>query len=144
VAVQLAATRRAVHWADVFLRLPGWSGRARADVFLYFFFFAVLVASFSRGSEGISVTLVSFVLFVTVRTAFAQSGSEFEFNRSLDGCRRPSCIRLHHLARGRVLEHLFKRRLRLLREINNPWHPALGREQCHRPESPAAARLLWR
>ena len=119
--------RRAVHWVDVFFY--GYLvalAESTSSFFLYFFLFAVLVASFSRGfREGISVTLVSFVLFVTVRAAFAQSESEFEFNRSLIDA-------VFLLVFGYIIshvggyEHLLKRRLRLLREINNPWHPRFG------------------
>jgi len=119
--------RRAVHWADVFFY--GYLvalAESASSIFLYFFSFAVLVASFSRGfREGISVTLVSVVLFGTVRAAFAHSESEFEFNRSLMDA-------VFLLVFGYIIshvggyEHLLKRRLRLLREISNPWHPRFG------------------
>ena len=64
---------RVVHWADVlFYGYLVALGEGASSIFLYFFLFPVLVASFSRGfREGISVTLVPLALFVTVRAAFA-------------------------------------------------------------------------
>ncbi|MBI3919575.1 MAG: hypothetical protein HY322_21510 [Betaproteobacteria bacterium] len=118
---------RAVHWADVFFYgyLVALTGGA-SSLFFYFFFFAILVASFSRGfREGISVTLVSFVLFVTAGVAFAPSGNEFELDRTLIHA-------VYLLVFGYIISHLggyeslLKGRLRLLREINNPWHPRFG------------------
>src|SRR5262245_31801269 len=118
---------RAVHWADVlFYGFLVALGEGTSTMFLYFFLFPVLVASFSRGfREGISVTLVPLALFVAVRAAFAQSLSDFQINRTVIDA-------VFFLLFGYILshvggyEHLLKRRLRLLREINNPWHPRFG------------------
>jgi len=118
---------RAVHWADVlFYGYLVALGEGTSSIFLYFLLFPVLVASFSRGfREGISVTLVPLALFVTVRAAFAQSLSDFHFNRTVTDA-------VFFLVFGYILahvggyEHLLKRRLSLLREINNPWHPRFG------------------
>ena len=118
---------RAVHWADVlFYAYLVALTEGASSIFFYFFFFAILAASFSRGfKEGISVTLVSFVLFVTVGVAFALSGNAFEPNRTLIDA-------VYLLVFGYIISHLggyeslLRGRLRLLREINNPWHPRFG------------------
>ena len=118
---------RAVHWIDVFFfgYLVALT-EGTSSIFFYFFFFAILGASFSRGfNEGIAVTLVSFMLFVTAGVALAPSGSEFEFDRTL-------LHAVYLLVFGYTISHLggyeslLKRRLRLLREISNPWDPHFG------------------
>lgn len=121
------APKRAFHWADIlFYAYLVALTEGTSSIFFYFFFFAILVASFSWGfREGLSVTVVSFILFTTVGLTFAPSGEEFELNRTL--------IRGVYLFVFGYLfsywggfERLLKRRLRLLQEMNNLWDPRFG------------------
>lgn len=121
------APKRALHWVDIlfYAYLVGLT-EGTSSIFFYFFFFAILVASFAWGfRESLAVTLASFALFTTVGLTFAPTGDEFELNRTL--------IRAVYLfvfgymiAYWGGYEALLKRRLKLLREINNLWNPRFG------------------
>lgn len=121
------APPRITHWIDVFfyVYLVGLT-EGTSSIFFLFFFFAILVASFSRGfREGLSLTVVSVVLFVIVGLISAPTGAEFELNRTLI---RP----VYLLTLGYLIaywgghEILLKRRLSLLQEVNNVWNPRFG------------------
>lgn len=119
--------QRAVWWADVFFY--SWLvalTEGTSSIFVFFYFFPMLTASFSMGfREGLSVTLVSVALFVTVGLIFALSGAEFELDRTLI---RPVYLLVfgYMIARWGGHELLLRRRLRLLQEINSQWNPRLG------------------
>ena len=125
------APSRALHWIDiVFYAYLVSLTEGTSSIFFYFFFYAVLVASFGWGfREGMAVTAASFVLFITVGLAFAPSGERFELNRTL--------IRAVYLfVFGYMIAYLggyeamLKRRLRLLKDINNLWDPRFGVDQA--------------
>jgi len=123
----LPVPQRLVWWADVFVYscLVALT-EGTSSIFVFFYFFSILTASFSSGfREGLLVTLVSVVLFVTVGLIFAPSGVEFELNRTLI---RPVYLLVfgYMIARWGGYELLLRRRLRLLQEINSQWNPRLG------------------
>lgn len=121
------APQPTVWWTDVFFYsyLVALT-EGTSSIFVFFFFFSMLMASFSRGfREGLSVTLVSVALFITVGLIFAPSGDEFELDRTLI---RPVSLLVfgYIIARFGGYELLLKRKLRLLSEINSQWNPRLG------------------
>ena len=121
------APARALHWADAFFfaYLVALT-EGTSSIFFYFFIFAIMVASFSRGfGEGFAVTITSLVLFIAVGLNFAPAGEEFELNRTLI---RPVYLFVfgYMIAYWGGYEILLKRRLRLLQEINNLWNPRFG------------------
>ena len=118
---------RACHWADVLFYgyLVGLT-EGTGNIFFYFFFFAIMVASFSRGfKEGMAVTLASVTVFATVGSTFAPGGAGFELNRTLI---RPGYLFVfgYMIAYWGGYESLLRRRLKLLQEINNLWNPRFG------------------
>ncbi len=117
------ATPRALHWVDVFFYayLIAVAGKTE-DYFFLFFFYPILVASFSWGfREGVLVTLVSTVLVATLGLIEGQP----ENSRILIPA---SGILLfgYVISYLGVFEHLLRSRLALLKEINNPWNPRFG------------------
>lgn len=123
----LPVPQRLVWWADVFF----YSGlvaltEGTSSIFVFFYFFSILTASFSSGfREGLLVTLASVVLFITVGLIFGPSDVEFELNRTLI---RPVYLLVfgYMIARWGGYELLLRRRLWLLQEINSQWNPRLG------------------
>ena len=123
---------RAVHWVDAFfyaylVALTGGSG----SFFFVGFFYSILVASFAWGfREGMSVTVVSFILFGMTGLISVPAGDQYELRRTLThaaylfifGCM------IAHLGGH---EGLLRRRLALLKEINNLWHPRFGVGHVH-------------
>jgi signal transduction histidine kinase len=118
---------RALHWADVafYTFLVALTGGASGFFFL-FFFYAILVASFGWGSrEGMLVTIVSSVLFATVGFSFGQA-----VDQQVHGGELIQAAYL--LVFGYLMsyfggyERLLRRRLALLKEINNLWNPRFG------------------
>jgi signal transduction histidine kinase len=91
-----------------------------------FFFYSILVASFVWGSkEGVLVTLVSVALFGTIGLNVSPVLSQADVSGVL--------IRAVFLFVFGIMiadlggyERLHKRRLRLLKEITNPWSPRFG------------------
>jgi signal transduction histidine kinase len=118
------------HWVDVgffacLVALTGGSG----SVFYLFFFFPILVASFSAGyREGLLVTAVSVALFALVALAVPLSGGQPDLARTLT---RP----VYLLTLGYMIaywgghEIMLKRGLTLLKEVNNLWNPRFGVDQ---------------
>ncbi len=116
-------TPRLLHWADVlfyidFIAMLGTS----QSYFILFFFYPVLVASFSWGfREGVLVTLVSTFLYATVGL--------------IEGLSHTSDVLIaatgllvfgYVISYLGVYEHQLRSRLRLLKEINSPWNPRFG------------------
>lgn len=121
---------RALHWIDVlFYTYLVALTEGTSSIFFHFYFFAILVASFTRGfREGISVTLVSFAAFTTVGIVFAPAGDEFELNRTL--------IRgVYLFVFGYLMSYLggyeiaLKGKLGLLKDINTGWNPRFGADR---------------
>jgi signal transduction histidine kinase len=121
------AAPRVLHWLDVLL-FSGLIGltEGTSSIFFYFFFFPVLVASFCVGyREGILVTMVSGVSFISVGLLTGPVGTEFELNRTLI---RPVYLLTlgYMIAYWGGYEQVLKRRLLLLKEVNNAWSPRFG------------------
>lgn len=121
------AAVRINHWADVcfyvyLIALTGGTG----SIFFLFFFFPILVASFSAGfREGLLVTVVSFTLFTLVGVTVAHSGANFDLGPALIG---PVSLLIlgYMIAFWGGHEITLKRRLTLLKEVNNLWNPRFG------------------
>lgn len=118
---------RMEHWTDVafYVYLAAITGGG-ASIFFNFFLFAILVASFTRGTrEGMLVSAVSLLAFIAIALKTTLPGSEFEFDRA-------SIRAVYLFVFGSMIsywggyESLLKRRLALLNDINNAWNPRLG------------------
>jgi len=119
--------RRWTHWADVgwYIVLIGLSS-GTSSVFFFFFFFAILVASFRWGFRaGLSVVVISAILFTIVGFATAPKGPNFELNRFL---MRPIYLFVlgYMMAYWGGYEITLKRRLALLKEVNTLANPRFG------------------
>src|SRR5215211_6255766 len=122
-----ALIRKWTHWADVawYIVLIGLSS-GTSSVFFFFFFFAILVASFRWGFRpGLSVVVVSAILFTAVGFATAPKGPNFELNRFL---LRPIYLFVlgYMMAYWGGYEITLKRRLALLKEVNTLANPRFG------------------
>jgi signal transduction histidine kinase len=126
-AAHWPAPHRSLHWID--LCFYAWLVAVSGGAFLFyfaFFFYSILVASFVWGSkEGVLVTLVSVALFGTIGLNVTPPLTEPEVSGVL--------IRAVFLFVFGIMmadlggyERLHKRRLRLLKEITNPWSPRFG------------------
>lgn len=120
-------SNRIIHWADVlfFVYLVALTGGSNS-IFFFFFFFAILATSFRWGfREGLLVTVSSAVLFTAAGLLVASSGQDFEINRTLI---RPLSLLVlgYMIAFWGERENLLKRRLRLLRDVNNFSNPRFG------------------
>jgi signal transduction histidine kinase len=120
---------RATYWGEVifYVYLVALT-EGTSSIFFFFFLFAILAASFSRGfREGLLVTAASTVLFTVVGLLTAPSGEEFELNRTLI---RPVYLFVlgYMLAHWGGYEIQLRRRLRLLQEIGSQWNPRFGAE----------------
>jgi signal transduction histidine kinase len=102
--------------------------QAASSVFFHFFFFAILVASFTRGyREGFAMTMTATLLFIASEHFFP-SGAEFELDRLLI---RPVYLVLlgYMIAHWGGQEIQMRRRLWLLKEIGGNANPRFGIEQ---------------
>jgi signal transduction histidine kinase len=121
------APPRALHWADVvfYSFLIALTGGTSSFFFL-FFFYSIMVASFCWGfREGMLVTVASSVLFTVVELSFAQVNGQYEHGNTLV----PAAYLLifgYLISYFGGYERLLRRRLALLREINNLWNPRFG------------------
>src|SRR4051812_39177373 len=120
-------TSRASHWVDItcYAWLIGLT-EGTSSIFFQFFFFAVLVASFSYGfREGLRVTIASAVLFTAVGLSAIPPASGFELDRTL--IRTVGLLLLGYMiAYWGGHEVGLHRRLRLLRKISRVPNPRLG------------------
>jgi signal transduction histidine kinase len=116
-------------WIDVaFATVLIAMTHAVSSVFFHFFFFAILVASFTQGHrEGFAITAVSTVLFIGSEYFFP-STDEFELDRLLI---RPVYLLLlgYMIAHWGGQEIRSRRRLWLLKEIGASANPRFGTEQ---------------
>jgi len=121
------APHRSLHWIDLFFY--AWLVAVSGGAFLFyfaFFFYSILVASFVWGSkEGVLVTLVSVVLFGLIGLNVTPVLHQSDVSGVL--------IRAVFLFVFGIMiadlggyERLHKRRLRLLKEITDPWSPRFG------------------
>jgi signal transduction histidine kinase len=137
VSLFLAARRsplrppRHEHWVDVlFATFLVATTQGDSSIFFFIFLFAILVASFSRGlSEGLAVTCASVVLFEIAGLWSAPNRAALDLDRALV---RPFFL----FALGGMVaywgghEVTYRRRLRLLQEINNQWNPRFGHDHA--------------
>jgi signal transduction histidine kinase len=116
-----------IPWADmtwylVFIALSNGS----SSIYFFFFFFSILVAAFRSGfNAGLSITIVSTLLFAVIGYATAQKGQEFELNRFLI---RPVYLMMlgYMIAYWGGQEIKFKRHLVLLKDVNRLSNPRFG------------------
>ena len=126
------APPRALHWADVaFYSLLIALTDGTSSVFFLFYFYAILVASFCWGfREGMLVTIASSVLFASIELGIAQVNGQLQHGNTLV----PAAYLLafgYLIAYFGGYERLLRRRLALLREINNLWNPRFGVDHTH-------------
>jgi signal transduction histidine kinase len=123
------APPRALHWADVIFYsfLIGLTG-GMSSIFFLFFFYSIMVASFCWGSrEGILVTAASSALFVAVGVS-----SPGESGQSVSLVPAAYLLIFGYLiSYFGGYERMLRRRLALLREINNLWSPRFGVDHTH-------------
>lgn len=118
---------RALHWADVafYAFLIALTGGTSGFFFL-FFFYAILVASFGWGfREGMLVTIASSVLLAAAELSFAQATD----HRTPGGGLVQAAYLLvfgYLISYFGGYERLLRRRLALLKEINDLWNPRFG------------------
>jgi signal transduction histidine kinase len=122
---------RGQHWADVafFVVLVSLTG-GTSSPFYHFFFFAILVASFSRGArEGFAVTLVSVALFSSVGLVATPVQPRVELDRAV-GRALYLFLLGYMIAYWGGHECALRRRLGLLREISSIANARLGIEHA--------------
>ncbi len=126
-------TRYAAHWIDTlfFIFLVGLTGGAES-VYFYFFFFPIIVASFSWGfTEGIRVTAASVLLCAAASLALGFMHHPYDLAETL---LRPTYLivfgyMIAYWGGGRVV---LNRRLSLLKEISTNWNPRFGSDHAIR------------
>ena len=122
-----AALARAQPWIDVAfcIGLVALTGGADS-VFFHFFFFAIIVASFSRGfREGFAVTMVAVLAFATIGLAGYAAHGSFDLTQALT--RTVSLFILGYMTSysgGRDMAS--RRRLSLLQELSGAVNPRAG------------------
>ncbi len=117
---------RDTHWGDLlFCAYLVTLTQGTNSLFFTFFLFAILSASFSRGTqEGLLVTGASVILFVLASLWF-ESGAKFGFDQSLV---RP----IYLLTLGYMISYwggheiTQRRRIRVLQEVNKQFNQRLG------------------
>jgi signal transduction histidine kinase len=122
---------RSQHWIDVivYVGLVALTG-GTSGMFYHFFFFAILVASFSRGfDEGFAVTAASATLFAIVSLVMATPGADFDFDEAVT---RPVYVLVlgYMMAYWGEHELTLRRRLQLLGEVAELGNPRLGVDQA--------------
>jgi signal transduction histidine kinase len=121
------AASRAAYWIDTlfFSCLIALTGGSES-IFFPFFFFPILVASFSCGFiEGIKITIASAVLCTLVGLVFSSPHGDYDLGEAII---RPIYLVVFgyviaHWGNGRIV---LKRRLNLLQEISTNWSPRFG------------------
>lgn len=118
---------RLQHWVDIALYAALVAlTEGTNSIFFHFFFFSILVASFSFGfREGLAATVASVALFAGVGLAAAPSGAAFELNRALI---RPVYLFLlgYMMAYWGGKEIAHRRKLGLLKDVSRLANPRLG------------------
>jgi signal transduction histidine kinase len=121
------ASKRAIHWLDVFVFFGLIALTGGADsLFFMFLFFPIIVASFSRGfKEGLRVSFASVVLFTIIGLLFIPPGKNYDLAEAIV---RPIGLIVfgYMIARWGEGRIVLKRRLGLLQEIGTNWNPRFG------------------
>ena len=129
-----ASPPEALHWIDVLF--VAWlvilTYPSDSSIFQCFFY-AIFVASFVNGfREGIAVTAISVLLFIAIYVAYALGVGQFGVGRT-----NPLIQADYILVIGYMVAYcggysgLFMRKLALLKEVNNLWHPRTGVDQVY-------------
>ena len=116
-----------MHWIDVgwYLVLVALSGGTNS-IFFNFFFFAILVASFGWGTNsGLSLTLVSAILFTIVGIVVAPAGPAIDTNRVM---LRPMQLLIlgYMISRWGGFKINLRNRLQLLKDVTVMSNPRFG------------------
>ncbi len=121
------APPRAMHWIDVFFCAYVVAvSEAGNSFFFLFFFYPILVSSFSMGfREGMLVTVASMALFVVEEFALLTAVGRFEPGRTVIHTAYLGIFG-YMIAYLGGYEHMLRRELALLKEINNQWNPRFG------------------
>ena len=121
---------KTLHWLDVAWYMPLIAlSSGTNSIFFFFFFFAILFASFGWGvGSGLSVTIVSAILFTAVGYASAPAGPEFQVNRFLLGTIQ-LLILGYLISIWGGLQNRLRGRLRLLKEVSRVSNPRFGVER---------------
>jgi signal transduction histidine kinase len=127
---RLRPPRSWAHWVDVcwylvFIALSSGTN----SIFIFFFFFAILVASFEWGfAAGLRVAIVSATLFTVIGYATAPAEPQFQLNRFL---LRPIYLLVlgYLIAYWGGYEIKLKQRLQFLKDITRLSNPRFGVER---------------
>jgi signal transduction histidine kinase len=122
-----AAPPPITYWADVFFYAYAIAITSGAYDFLFlFFFYPILVSAFSWGfKQGMLVTTISAVLFIVVEVTFSRSKGILDNGG-------PLINTAYLFLFGYMISYLggyerfLRRKLALLKEINNQWNPRFG------------------
>jgi signal transduction histidine kinase len=132
--VRKFASKYIAHWIDTlfFVCLVSMTG-GMESVYFYFFFFPIIVASFSWGlKEGIKVTATSVVLSAVVSLSLALINRSFDTEDITESLVRPIYLiifgyMIAYWGGGRIV---LNRRLQLLKEISTNWNPRFGSDHA--------------
>jgi signal transduction histidine kinase len=124
------ASKYLAHWIDTlfFACLVSMTGGIES-VYFYFFFFPIIVASFSWGmKEGIKVTATSVVLCAVVSLGYVLIKQSYATGNLIETLVRPLYLiifgyMIAYWGGGRIV---LNRRLLLLKEISTNWNPRFG------------------
>jgi signal transduction histidine kinase len=115
------------HWIDLawcLILITLSSGTS--SIYFFLFFFSIQIAAFRFGfTEGIRITTASVLLFIVLGFLTAPDGEGFELNRSL---LRPIYLGVlgYMLSYWGGIELKLKKRLELIKDINNLYNPRFG------------------
>lgn len=128
------ASKYIAHWIDTlfFVCLVAMTGGIES-VYFYFFFFPIIVASFSWGlKEGIKVTAASVVLCAVVSLSLVLIHQAYDSDDLSETLMRPIYLvifgyMIAYWGGGRIV---LNRRLLLLKEISTNWNPRFGSDHA--------------
>ena len=132
--VRKFASKYLAHWIDTlfFACLVSMTGGIDS-VYFYFFFFPIIVASFSWGmKEGIKVTATSVVLCAVVSLGYVLMNQSYATGNLIETLVRPIYLiifgyMIAYWGGGRIV---LNRRLLLLKEISTNWNPRFGADHA--------------
>jgi len=97
------------------------------------FFYPIFIASFNRGfREGFQIALAAFLITIAIGSSFAIAGSNFGLGQN-----NMLIVADYILVVGYMISYcggyggLFMRKLALLKEMNELWHPRVGVDQMY-------------
>ena len=128
------ASKYIAHWIDTlfFVCLVAMTGGIES-VYFYFFFFPIIVASFSWGfKEGIKVTAASVLLCALISLSLVLIHRSYDTDDLIETLVRPIYLvifgyMIAYWGGGRIV---LNKRLLLLREISTNWNPRFGSDHA--------------